>query len=234
MFEIKKIKKKSVSEEVFEQLKNNIVKQLWSPGDKLPSENDLAEMFGVSRVSIRAAIHKLIALGILEARNGEGTFVKHVNPGVYFNSLIPMLVLEPRDILELLEFRKGIERLSCELAAERATGEEIETLGKLVEDMKKSCSENNTGKFTEDDFNFHMCIAKLSKNSVIENVLTILRDHIIAHFSEMHNKIGLDLNIENHVKIFEAIKRHDPKAASFYIEESLKRSMEKVRENENR
>ena len=61
----------------------------------------------------------------------------------------------------------------------------------------------------------------------------ILKEHILAHFSEMHNKLGLELNIDYHIKIFEAIKIHDVKAASFYIEESLKRSIEKIKENEN-
>lgn len=230
MFQIKRIERKSVSEEVFEQLKDNIVRQLWPAGARLPSENELAGMFGVSRVSIRAALHKLIALGILEARNGEGTFVRQAISGAYMNSLIPMLILEPRDILELLEFRRGIERLSCELAAERATEEDIRRLEKVIEDMKKSCSENNVDRYTADDFNFHLCIARISKNSVIENVMMILKDHIFAHFAEMNNKLGPDLNIECHIEIFKAIKTHDPKSAGFYIEESLLRSMEKIRQ----
>ncbi len=228
MFQIKKIEKKSVSEEVFEQIKDNIVKQLWKQGSKLPSEISLAEMFGVSRVSVRSAIQKLIALGILEARNGEGTFVRQMNANVYLNSLIPMLTLEPRDIMELLEFRKGIERLSCELAAQRAAPDDIALLGEILEDMKKSCSENNRSQFTLSDFNFHLRIAKISRNSIIENVLMIMKDHIFAHLTEMHEKLGLALNIEEHAKIYEAIKAHDVNAAGFYIEESLRRSMEKM------
>lgn len=230
MFNIKPIEKKSVSEEVFDQIKDNIVKQVWLPGDKLPSENQLAEMFRVSRVSIRTAIHKLIALGILEARNGEGTFVRQINTGIYLNSFTQMLVLEPHDIIELLEFRKGIERLSCELAAERATEKDIDELEKIIGEMRKSFDNNDVSRYTIEDLNFHMLIAKISKNSVIENVLTILKDHILAHFSEMNNKLGLELNIENHIKIVEAVKSHDSKAAGAYIEESLNRSMEKVRE----
>ena len=128
MFQIKPIEKKNISEQVLEQITDNIVKQQWPAGAKLPSENDLAQMFKVSRVSVRTALHKLIALGILEVRNGEGTFVRRADAGVYLNSLIPTLVLEPHDILELLEFRRGIEMLSCELAAERATPEDIEKL----------------------------------------------------------------------------------------------------------
>lgn len=230
MFNIKPIEKKSVSEEVFDQIKDNIVKQVWLPGDKLPSENQLAGMFRVSRVSIRTAIHKLVALGILEARNGEGTFVRQINTGVYLNSFTQMLVLEPHDILELLEFRKGIERLSCELAAERATESEIAELEKIIADMKKSCDDKDVSRYTMEDLNFHMLIAKMSKNSVIENVLTILRDHILAHFSEMNSRLGLELNLENHIKILEAVKNHDSKAAGSYIEDSINRSMKKIRE----
>lgn len=228
MFQIKPIEKKNISEQVLEQITDNIVKQQWPAGAKLPSENDLAQMFKVSRVSVRTALHKLIALGILEVRNGEGTFVRRADAGVYLNSLIPTLVLEPHDILELLEFRRGIEMLSCELAAERATPEDIEMLGKIVDAMRKSCAENDIGRYTADDFNFHISIARISRNKIIEKVLFILKEPIFAHLSEMNQKLGLNLNIDLHIKIFEAVKAHDRKAAGFYMKESLDRSMERI------
>jgi GntR family transcriptional repressor for pyruvate dehydrogenase complex len=231
MFDIKPIGKKNISEEVFEQIEDNIVKQVWPSGSKLPSENQLAEMFQVSRVSVRSAIHKLIALGILQSRNGEGTFVKQLNAGVYLNSLIPALVLAPYDIMHLLEFRRGLEMLSCELAAQRATDEDIKMLGQIVDNMKKSYAEKDIARYSIEDFNFHICISKISKNPVIENVLMILKDPVFSHLSEMNNAFDPNLTTELHYKIFEAIKDHDPKAASFYIEESIKKSMQKIKES---
>lgn len=232
MLSIKRIQKQNVSEQVYEQLKDNIFRQYWLPGTKIPSENVLADMFEVSRVSVRAAIQKLIALGILESRNGEGTFVKKFSASIYLNSLVPMLVLEPRDIVELLEFRRGLEMLSCELAAERATQEEIIFLGNIMDRMNKSCTEGNIDQYSVDDFDFHLCIAKMSKNSVIENVLMMLKDPIFKHLEEMNKRFGLELGINYHRNVYEAIKNGDAKAASHFIELSIKRSISKMKEVE--
>ncbi len=125
--------KNNVSDQIFEQLKDDIAHRVFAPGTKLPSENDLADSFGVGRISVRAAIQKLVAIGLAESRSGEGTFVKKTEASIYLNAIIPMLILEPKGIIELLEFRKGLEMQSCELAASRATAEEIDQLKKIID-----------------------------------------------------------------------------------------------------
>ena len=65
-----------VSDIVFDQLKEMIVTQEWAPGDKIPSENEIAQMMSVSRVSVRSALQRLASIGIIESRQGEGTFVR--------------------------------------------------------------------------------------------------------------------------------------------------------------
>jgi GntR family transcriptional repressor for pyruvate dehydrogenase complex len=71
MTNIRKIHKDSVSDQVFDQLKENLVKGIWKPGDKIPSENQLVSLFGVSRASIRMAIQRMITLRLLESKAGE-------------------------------------------------------------------------------------------------------------------------------------------------------------------
>ena len=71
---IKKVVKSSVSQQVFDQLREQILSGSWKPGQKLPSENELAAQFGVSRVTVRNALQKLSGLGLLETRFGEGSF----------------------------------------------------------------------------------------------------------------------------------------------------------------
>ena len=155
---IKRINKVNISEAVLQQIKDNIIMKVWPVGTRLPSENVLAELFGVSRVSVRTAQHKLMALNILEKRNGEGTFVKDVNVGSVFSNLVPMLVLEPRDILEILELRVGIETLSCSLAAKRATEEDIGKLEMIANQMKVNNERKDIEEYTRYDFNFHLLI----------------------------------------------------------------------------
>ena len=78
------IEKKRVSDEVFEQMKNNIVSGEWAPGARIPGELELVELFQVSRVSVREAIHRLVGMGVLTIRRGEGTFVSEILPSDYF------------------------------------------------------------------------------------------------------------------------------------------------------
>jgi len=230
MNNIERIKRKNISDEVYEQLLKNISEQVWLPGSQLPSENDLAAMFGVSRVSVRTAIQKLTALGLLEAKNGEGTFVKRLNATMYLTPLLPMFVLKCQDIIEVLELRMGIEIISCRLAAERATPEDIEMLEKIFEQWKQSNQAKDVYKFASDDLDFHICIAKISRNSMIEHVLTTLKQPILIHLTEMIKRIGFELNVDMHYNIVQAIKEKDSEAATFYISHALKKSIERLRE----
>ncbi len=224
-----RVQKNNVSDQIFEQLKDNIAHRVFAPGTKLPSENDLADSFGVSRISVRAAIQKLVAIGLVESRSGEGTFVKKPEASIYLNAIIPMLILEPKGIIELLEFRKGLEMQSCELAASRATAEEIDQLKKIVDQMNESFDQGNIEKYSVEDFDFHFCIAKMTKNSVIENVLLMLKEPIFTHLEEMNEQLGLELGNYGHKNIFEAIKNRDPKAASYFMERAIESSIEKMK-----
>ena len=76
MLKVVPVKKSSASDQVFEQLKDNLIQGTWKPGEKLASENELASLFGVSRITIRQALSRLAALGLVETRLGEGSFVE--------------------------------------------------------------------------------------------------------------------------------------------------------------
>ena len=70
------LKRKSISDQIFDILKEKIISNQWKPGDKIPSETELAASFGVSRLSARTAIQRLSALGLVEIRVGDGTYIK--------------------------------------------------------------------------------------------------------------------------------------------------------------
>ncbi|MGD1832623.1 MAG: FadR/GntR family transcriptional regulator, partial [Sphaerochaetaceae bacterium] len=90
-------------------MRENIFSQQWLPGDKIPSENELSQIFNASRVSIRGAIQKLIAQGFLESKQGEGTFVRTLTIEHAFGSLMTLISLSKRNILQVLQYRKMIE-----------------------------------------------------------------------------------------------------------------------------
>ena len=125
---IQPINRQFVSEQVYEQLKHQLLTGEWKPGDKIPSENELAAAFGVSRVTVRHALQKLTALGLIETRVGEGAFVKEIKPGIYMNNMYPLVYLGKDSVVEVMEFRTIIEVGAAGMAAERITDKDIEKL----------------------------------------------------------------------------------------------------------
>jgi len=230
MFEIKQIQRVRISDQVFYQIKENVVKRVWPPGVQLPSESDLSKMFGVSRASVRTALQRLIAIEILEVRNGEGTFVKQLSSGSLLNSFIPLLVLNPQNMIDLLELRKGIEQVSCELAALRATDEEIEALSELLEGMKKGALQNEKKVYTENDFKFHIHIARMTKNPAIVKMLEIMREPLMAHIEQMPKYFDIELGIIYHTRIYESIKNRNASDAVENIRKKLQAGIDRVRE----
>jgi GntR family transcriptional regulator, transcriptional repressor for pyruvate dehydrogenase complex len=230
------IRKNNVTVEVMEQIKGNIIKGEWKPGDKIPSENELKEMFGVSRNSVRTALQQFIALGILVSKHGGGTFVNELSPGMYMNSLIPALLLKSDGLLEMLEFRKVIEVESVKLAALRATPAEIGKLETLIERMKAmSGGGYNTHSFAMEDSLFHEELVSCTKNSVLMKVYTIIKELLLSNQVEIQKLIGPVLAFKFHPLILEAVKRKDPIAASKLMEEHIQVTIalaaERVKEN---
>ena len=95
------------------------------PGMRLPSEPQLAEMTGISRTSVREAVRGLQTIGILEIRRGQGTFIRDINSSSVVDAQMMMLLDNYQALLDLVEVRRGIEPLIVQLAAERATDEDI-------------------------------------------------------------------------------------------------------------
>jgi GntR family transcriptional regulator, transcriptional repressor for pyruvate dehydrogenase complex len=206
---IKPIKKANISEQVFEQLKQQLVAGEWKQGEKIPSENELATAFGVSRVTVRQALQKLTVLGLIETRLGEGSFVKEIKPGVYMNTLIPMAYLGEQSLLEVLEFRQAVEVKTAELAAKRATPKEIEELEKIFERMTKY--KDNPKKFSEADLDFHLKIAEMTGNSLIMETHNIIKDILSVAMQHVVEKLGNTRGLHYHKILLEAIKEHDSK-----------------------
>jgi GntR family transcriptional regulator, transcriptional repressor for pyruvate dehydrogenase complex len=224
---IKHINKNNISNQIFEQIKSNIISGEWKPGDKIPSENELKEMLGVSRNSVRAALQQLTALGLITAKHGEGTFVNDLTPGIYMNSLIPMVMLGHDGLLEILEFRKIIEVESVKLAAQRATREEIEELEEVT--SKMLLDKYNPKKFAEMDAHFHELLIGCSKNSILVKVNTIIGELLITNQIKIQELIGPTLARKYHPMILEYVKKKDSLLASKIMEEHICVTIDEVR-----
>lgn len=215
MTNIKRITRDSVSEQVYRQLKENILKRVWKPGDKIPSESQLVSLFGVSRASIRTAIQRMITLGLLESKVGDGTYVREFTPGVYINELVP-IALKPEYQIEIMEFRKALETEALRLAAQRATEEDLRDLEQIHLRARKAFKELDLETYFKEDMQFHMLIFKMSKNSVFLTTIQTLADVLFPHFYSVArdffktNEVPTD-EADLHTVIFEALKKGDAK-----------------------
>lgn len=221
---INKISKLRISDQVEEQIKEHILSGEWVPGKKIPGEMDLVEAFGVSRISIRQAIHQLVGMGVLTIKRGDGTYVSETLPSQYFNILLPYLMIDKPDILNVFEYRCILEGKSAALAAERATPEDIEALKDIY--SKLEASRDDVDQYVKYDLTFHTIIASATKNAVIAKIASILADVLRSTMREAVELIGVEMGYYYHSKVLEAIINRDPRAAEELMEKHVRSSME--------
>jgi len=222
-FDFEVIRKNKVYEEVAKQIERLIVKKL-KPGDKLPSERELAEMLQVSRSSIRDAIRGLELVGLVEPRQGAGTIVREPSQ----SSLNPFgNALERRQELvgELLDFRKMLEPPLAARAAAHATPEEISEMEEILQRQEEK-QERGEAAIAE-DAEFHYSVALASGNSVVLKVLDILMD-LLRDTRERSLQVEgrAQKSLAGHRRILAAIKRHDAESAK----SAMRRHIEDVEE----
>ncbi len=217
----------SLVDEVFEQMKELIISGEWGPCAQIPSESELSTLFNVSRTTIRNAIQKLKTIGVLTTKQGQGTFVRHTITDNLAENLIPMVFLDNDNILEILEFRITIEMASASLAAERAGDDDIQRIQAVFEVMSESI-ENYT-RYSIADYQFHLNIARASKNTIFYQAMLKLKDVLYSHFEEMNREFGPAMSIENHRKILAAITSKDPQLASRLMKENIELSIKTLK-----
>jgi len=220
------IKQKRISDEVFEQMKEHIITGEWAPGQKIPGELELVELFSVSRVSVREAIHRLVGMGVLTIRRGEGTFVTEMLPENYLNALLPILMIDGAGVSDMLEFRAIIEVESAKLAARRASEKDISRLEKVIKVMEKS--KGNIAEFAAADVNFHVAVAMASHNSVIIKVNVIILDMLKKMMEKIVDVTGYTGGLYYHRKILDAIKEKNEEAAASVMSEHINVTISKI------
>ena len=213
--QLKPIKPRRISDQVFEQLRELIFRGEIGPGQKLMTERELSESLGVSRSSVREAINKLVTLGFLEQRQGHGTFVRSLDEG----GIMPLAsVMEAQDasLIDLLEVRRGIESNAAAMAAQRAEEKDILLMEKGLRSMEKETAQGGLG--TEGDVGFHMAISYATKNPlqvyIMKNVFDFLfvgiRENLLHLYEDPKN---IQEILHQHTAIFEAVSGRDPNGA---------------------
>ncbi len=210
------IKPKKVSSQIAEQIRTSILAGEFAPGEKLPPERELAEMFGVSRPSVREALNMLAASGLVMSYQGGGTVVISLVESVAGNPLTELIRVQQERALDVIEVRKGMESWTAYYAAERALPEDLRRLEEIVDGMRR----NLDGlKHSEDlDANFHIVIARATHNIVWLHMMQSLFDAMKEFQQSVWRAVYLTsedhhLLYAHHRTIFERIKARDPEGA---------------------
>jgi GntR family transcriptional repressor for pyruvate dehydrogenase complex len=212
----KPIKPKKISTQIAEQIRSSILAGEFSPGDKLPPERELAEMFGVSRPSVREALNILTSSGLVMSYQGGGTVVKSLVEISTGSPLAELIKGENARALDVIEVRKCIEAWTSYYAAQRALPEDLRKMEQILAEMES----NLAGlKSSQDlDANFHIIIAQATHNVVWLHLMQSIFDAMkefqrgvwraVYITEEDHRTLFL-----HHKAVFEAVRDRDAERA---------------------
>jgi GntR family transcriptional repressor for pyruvate dehydrogenase complex len=164
----RKVQPEKLSSAVIRQIELLILRGILRPGERLPSERDLADKLGVSRPSLREAIAELQKGGLLAARAGSGVFVADVLGSAFSPALVRLFATHDEAVTDYLAFRRDMEGLAAERAARLGSDTDLAVVDAIFRKMEAA---NGTGKGAELDAEFHMAIIEASHNVVMLHML---------------------------------------------------------------
>ncbi len=211
------------SDEVVQQIKGLIFGGRRTPGSQLPSEKELTEQFGLSRITIRDALRVLESEGLIEIRVGArgGAFVARPSTQRVSDSLTNLLRLQQITIQELIEARQVVESAVVLLAAQRATPKDINAMERAVADARETRKAGNP-RFDRHSVAFHLALAEAAKNQVLLSTVNSLRTPFQEALAALLPADDMAARaIADHQQILKAIKARDGKRAQDLMREHL-------------
>lgn len=211
--ELKKVRQRRLADDIVAQLEAMILEGTFRIGERLPAERALAEQFGVSRPSLREAIQKLVAKGLLVSRHGGGTFVAETLGSTFSDPLLQLLENNEEAQRDLLEFRHTLEGSCAYYAALRATELDRQRLREAFEALQ-ACYDRDSASRAEEgaaDANFHLAIAEASHNAVLlhtmRGLFDLLKRNVVTNIGGMYalRDETRQMLMEQHRELYETI-----------------------------
>ncbi len=223
------LRRRSLVEDAIEQLKELIVLGELKPGQKLLSERNLRERLGVSRATLREAIRALSTIGVLESRQGDGTYVTDLLPETIAQPFAFLLAAHEGVLEDLFAVRLSLESTAAELCADRISAEALEQLrGKL---RALELSKDNHEQFVALDIEFHRIIHIESHNALLISLLDSIAALSRASRLVSVRRPGVqDSTLREHRAIIKALSNHDSDGARHAMEAHLQHVRHAVHE----
>jgi len=204
----KEAKQNRIFQDVVEQIQDTILEGKLKPGDKLPPEREMREMFRSSRGTIREALRILEQKGLINIKTGVsgGAVVNALNTNQISESLDLLIRYQRVSLRDLAEFREGVEGLVAGLAAERATNNDIDRLEQLLVEAESHLEHgiSHWDEFIKVDNNLHLALAQIAGNPIYESILKTVYENIRLYFSRFLPKKD-ELLRENYKDIWEIV-----------------------------
>jgi len=204
---------------IMDQIERLILEGKVRPGQKLPSERSLAEEFDVSRPTVREAIQKLEARGLIQRRHGGGTFVAEHVGSTFIDPMMAMIHRSPDGTFDILELRFALESVAAWLAADRATERARGNVQRRYYELQAAVRSHDLHREPKADAEFHLAIAEASQNGVIlhimRSIFVLLEESIVKNLAELNlDRIRKQDLALQHEAIYRAIViDRDPAAA---------------------
>jgi GntR family transcriptional regulator, transcriptional repressor for pyruvate dehydrogenase complex len=204
-------RERRLSDKVADMMLETILSDRLSVGDRLPSERELGEQFGVSRTVVREAIRALVTKGVIDVRSGSGLRVAAVDANAVSESMSLFLRGGTLDFEKVHEVRTVLEVHLAGLAAERATDEDVAQLRAIHDRMHRETSDVEAA--ARDDLEFHRAIARATHNELFLLLMDSIGSSLIDIRRENLASGSAPMTLSQHEKILELIAMHDPHAA---------------------
>lgn len=213
--------KKNLSQEIFEQMLDNLSKKRWRPGDQLPPEKELMQLYGVSRITVREAVRQLSSLGLLKTVRGSGTYVCEYNADAFIAPMTRAVFLSPnskKTVLDVLKLRM-FEVIIAGMAAQNATEADTAELARLHEAIL--AGPDTVEEYVRLDIAFHMQICKMTANPLMYQFCQTIFATLEQVMPYTYKLMGANSAVYFHAKLLDTIGKHYVTEAKQTMEEHL-------------
>lgn len=221
-----KISAEKLSHSVVKQVEQLILRGILRPGERLPSERELAEKLGVSRPSLRDALSELQETGLLSARAGAGIFVADVLGSSFSPALMRLFSTHDEAVFDYIAFRKDLEGLAAERAATMATDTDLMVINTIFEKMEAAQAKRSADDEAKLDAQFHMSICEASHNVVMLHMMRsmyeLLREGVFYNRQIMFkHRTSREHLMAQHRAINDALQARDAAGAKQAVHDHL-------------
>jgi GntR family transcriptional repressor for pyruvate dehydrogenase complex len=234
MIKLGPVRRKSLVDTVVERIRSVIGEGQFGPGDRLPTEAELVKELQVSRTVLREAIGRLETLGLVSVQGSRGMFVSE--PGSLMNGVNLVrsaMALSPRELVKFTEFRRAIECDAVRAAAERAKPADIAELEQLCNEIRRPDLKHEEAFRL--DFRFHRKIVELAGNEMMQHVIDVVQEFIMASIIEgAPRRRDPEVTYRDHTAIVAALAAHDPDAAEQAMRQHLEAVLRAIRQHADR